>query len=95
MKRPCLDCGTPTAKARCPACTRPRLDNSRAWRAQARELYGLPCLWCGAPADTADHLVPLAHGGTNDPANVVPACRSCNSARRDGRRFDGQRWRAS
>jgi 5-methylcytosine-specific restriction enzyme A len=44
------------------------------------------CHWCEgefteADPATADHLVPLARGGTNDLANLVPAHRTCNSRR--------------
>ena len=32
------------------------------------------CWMCGRPgADTIDHVVPLARGGTNDPQNLRPA----------------------
>lgn len=38
------------------------------------------CHICGQPgADTKDHVIPLAAGGTNDPTNIRPAHRSCNS----------------
>jgi 5-methylcytosine-specific restriction endonuclease McrA len=30
-----------------------------------------------------DHVIPLALGGTHDPQNIVPACRSCNAAKKD------------
>lgn len=54
--------------------------NRRDYRRAARRLYGLPCVYCGAPADTADHRRPLAHGGTLADG-LVPACRACNSWR--------------
>lgn len=42
-------------------------------------LLGGVCLYCGeARALTRDHKVPFSRGGTNDIANVVPACRPCN-----------------
>lgn len=44
-----------------------------------RTLLGLPCHWCGRPADTADYLVPVSQGGTL--ADLVPACHACNFAR--------------
>ncbi len=49
---------------------------------------GEPCWLCGEPfgslADvTADHILPLAHGGTDDPSNYAPAHAACN-ARRGG-----------
>jgi 5-methylcytosine-specific restriction endonuclease McrA len=39
------------------------------------------CHWCGGMATTADHVVALAEGGTHDLANLVAACRRCNSSR--------------
>jgi 5-methylcytosine-specific restriction endonuclease McrA len=32
---------------------------------------------------TLDHVIPLSKGGRNSPENVVPACQSCNCAKRD------------
>ncbi len=44
--------------------------------------YDGKCFYCPADADTIDHRIPLARGGTGLPANLVPACRSCNSRKR-------------
>lgn len=47
------------------------------------------CQYCGATAETSgahlhlDHLTPKAHGGRDVAENLVLACRSCNSARKD------------
>ena len=42
-------------------------------------LYGGRCFYCGAEdANTIDHRVPLARGGSHWPANLVPACGPCN-----------------
>ena len=41
------------------------------------------CAYCGNPADTTDHVIPVSRGGTNLPANRVPACGRCNSSKRD------------
>ena len=46
------------------------------------EYYAGLCVYCRKPADTIDHRIPLSRGGTNFPANLVPACRSCNSRKR-------------
>lgn len=44
--------------------------------------FGDRCVYCGtAERLTIDHAIPLARGGTNWPANIVPACLSCNSAK--------------
>jgi 5-methylcytosine-specific restriction endonuclease McrA len=46
------------------------------------ERDGHTCGWCGRPATTTDHVIPLAHGGARlDPTNAVAACRACNSRR--------------
>lgn len=45
------------------------------------ERDGYRCCYCGGYARTVDHLLPKAHGGTDDPSNLVAACRRCNSAK--------------
>lgn len=40
-----------------------------------------PCVYCGAEARTVDHVVPLARGGLEVEANLVPACASCNGSK--------------
>lgn len=44
--------------------------------------YGYCCAYCHTPLDgikyEMDHVIPIKHGGTNWPANFVPACISCN-----------------
>jgi hypothetical protein len=42
-----------------------------------------PCVYCGAPATTADHVRPLARGGYEAADNLVPACLPCNSSKSD------------
>ncbi len=37
------------------------------------------CTYCGDPADTIDHDVPVSRGGTDDLDNLVPSCWPCNS----------------
>jgi len=54
------------------------------------DFYGGCCAYCGAVADTVDHVVPLERGGTNWPANLRPACRSCNSSKGD--KHLGKNW---
>lgn len=47
------------------------------------ELLGGVCAYCSAPTERpeADHVVPLARGGSNDIANIAPACAGCNRAK--------------
>ena len=40
-----------------------------------------PCVYCGAPATTVDHVTPLAKGGRHAVSNLVPACQPCNSSK--------------
>jgi hypothetical protein len=43
------------------------------------------CRYCGASAPnvalTVDHVVPSALGGSDDPSNLVTACRDCNAGK--------------
>ncbi|MHA7293688.1 HNH endonuclease [Arthrobacter sp. HLT1-21] len=60
---------------------------SSALTAQVLQTYGIRC-WlklpgCTRRATTKDHVVPYAHGGTDDVTNFRPACHSCNSQRQD------------
>lgn len=41
--------------------------------------YDYKCVNCGAPEQTADHVVPLSKGGSNKIDNIQPLCKSCNS----------------
>lgn len=59
-------------------CTRPQ------WEAR-KSYYGGRC-WipgCDRDGDTMDHVIPLANGGSNWPANLRPACKRHNSGRRN------------
>lgn len=43
------------------------------------------CRYCGATAPdtpmTIDHVIPVALGGSDDPSNLVTACRDCNAGK--------------
>ena len=47
-----------------------------------KHYYNFTCLCCGLSEPeitlTADHVVPLVRGGSNDILNIQPLCRSCN-----------------
>ena len=55
-------------------------------RAAIREC-GRRCVYCAAPLSletaTLDHVYPLAHGGANEPGNLVTACARCNRMKGD------------
>lgn len=44
---------------------------------------GLCSYSCGRRATGLDHVIPVARGGKTEPGNMAPACKSCNSAKRD------------
>ena len=55
---------------------------SQRLRARVLAEYGDTCHLCGMPgADTADHVIARAAGGTDDLDNLRPAHSSCNSSR--------------
>jgi len=62
------------------------------WMARV-EFHQWRCIYCRVTLTpstlTKDHIIPLFRGGTNYVVNLVPACKSCNSAKRD--RLDFQR----
>ncbi|MBI2708305.1 MAG: HNH endonuclease [Actinobacteria bacterium] len=44
---------------------------------------GHSCQYCGAAAETLDHVVPRSRGGGHTWENVVAACRRCNLRKGD------------
>lgn len=50
------------------------------------ETMGGHCAYCGCELPykdmQVDHVVPLQHGGADDPSNMFPACRGCNHYKR-------------
>lgn len=47
------------------------------------ELFDGGCVYCNGVAETWDHVVPVAKGGTTTPDNILPCCIVCNSSKRD------------
>jgi 5-methylcytosine-specific restriction endonuclease McrA len=54
--------------------------NPAAWAALV-EQFGGCCAYCGKPGTAVDHVVPISKGGRDEIANVLPACKSCNSSK--------------
>ena len=44
---------------------------------------GGECQYCGARAESIDHVIPRSRGGQHVWENVVAACRRCNTVKRD------------
>src|SRR5258708_4126256 len=57
---------------------------SKQWR-DLKAQYDYTCLCCGKREPdiklSADHVIPLAKGGSNDIENIQPLCISCNSTK--------------
>lgn len=53
----------------------PLTEEALAW---IESLVDPLCTYCGEPADTLDHIIPISKGGTSARDNLTPACRSCN-----------------
>ena len=50
--------------------------------------HNYKCVYCGCEfgedtLPTKDHIIPISKGGDNIKENIIPACRSCNSRKRD------------
>ena len=60
-----------------------QLRDSQWWK---RRVAKGVCGYCGQSAPpkelTMDHIVPLARGGRSTKGNVVPACKTCNNAKK-------------
>ena len=57
------------------------------WK-QRLAYHSYRCVYCGVEKHEtpegwleADHMIPLAKGGTNWPSNLAPACKSCNCSK--------------
>ena len=59
----------------------------RAIKHAAMRDCGRRCVYCATPlaleSATLDHVVPVAHGGTDTPGNLVTACGPCNRMKGD------------
>ena len=56
---------------------------SQWWK---RRLAKGVCYYCGSRISTKeltmDHIVPISRGGKTTKGNVVPACKTCNNAKK-------------
>lgn len=53
----------------------PLTEEAMAW---IESLVDPLCTYCGKPANSIDHIVPVRLGGTSDRENLTPACMDCN-----------------
>ena len=69
--------------ARAVTVVRQRNKGAKIGRSTRQDLLSIPCYFCGGEANTIDHLVPRAKGGTNTRSNLVSACGLCNMIKSD------------
>lgn len=78
--RPLID--LPDVLIRVKSVKRPRRAISPRTRWKIFERDGFTCRYCGSRAPDVvlhlDHVEPLLLGGSDDPANLVTACETCN-----------------
>jgi 5-methylcytosine-specific restriction endonuclease McrA len=53
----------------------PFTEEALAW---VESLVDPLCTYCGEPANSIDHIVPIINGGTSERENLTPACMDCN-----------------
>ena len=65
-------------------------NNNLAFNLSHAELFAIPrpvldyCVYCKSTENlTTDHIIPIDKGGNQNPKNLIRACRSCNSAKRN------------
>lgn len=64
----------------------PYRKHPRGWsrlRARILKRDGWVCRYCGGFADSVDHVVPVAQGGSDASSNLAAACMDCNRSKRD------------
>ena len=52
---------------------------------QIKSFFDFICVYCGSKPNilTQDHIIPVSIGGPHTKQNIVPACQSCNSTKKD------------
>ena len=76
----------------------------RADKEQRKADFDYCCAYCGDRPSflTIDHVIPRSQNGTNDPNNLLPACKNCNESKgskalatwytRKNSRYTAARW---
>lgn len=58
---------------------------SKKMKEAVRRADDYECVYCGATKNLAtDHIIPHSHGGQRTFDNLVTACQTCNTKRRNG-----------
>lgn len=46
-----------------------------------RKIKAMSCIYCNAPFEQLEHIVPLARGGRHAVGNLAPSCAGCNQSK--------------
>lgn len=90
MKRPCITCGALIDSGS--YCSQHGKTTARGygskWQSLSKQIIErdggvcqLQFSGCTFRATTTDHVISKSMGGTDDPSNLVAACRACNSSK--------------
>jgi len=60
---------------------------------EIRSLMSSPCVACGNPEVTIDHIIPISKGGRHSVGNIQPMCRKCNGSKGSKLNFEWRVWR--
>lgn len=59
-----------------------------------KRLLALKCFYCGVKdSTTIDHVISIKYGGRDSIGNIVQACKSCNSSKRELTTMEWRVWR--
>lgn len=63
--------------------------NPKQWK-YCKSYFSYSCAYCGRPSQKLhqEHFIPINNGGTYTITNIIPACRKCNSSKKDSSFFD-------
>jgi len=60
------------------------VDNYQIFNKEIKAILQKPCFYCGTTNGiTLDHVVPISRGGNNGIGNLLPACLSCNTTKKN------------
>lgn len=69
-------------------------DITRFFKKSIYQYFNHECVYCGAIANSLDHVIPQSKGGKTVASNLVAACKPCNGNKGDRELFEWFRSRS-